>query len=62
MILRAAIVSIAMLVTAQAGAPPAGASHGPRKTVIVAVGHARHIRGERVHFVTDILPCANCIQ
>ena len=62
MMLRAAIVSIAMLVAAPVGREPAGVSAAPRKTEIVAAAHARHVRGERAHFVTDILPCANCIQ
>jgi len=62
MMLRAAIVSIAMLVAAPVGRAPGGASAAPHKTVIVAVAHARDIRGGRVRFVTDILPCASCIQ
>jgi hypothetical protein len=62
MMLRAAIVFVAMLVAAPVGEAPAGVSTVPHKTVIAAVAHARYIHGERVQFVTDILPCANCVQ
>jgi hypothetical protein len=54
MMFKVAIISIAVLFAAMAGRPSAG----PHRSA-AAIKHERH---GRVQSVTDVLPCANCIQ